>query len=237
MDVTCPVVKNVQQWTNSTGVKKINAILPLCTGADSLFYGNKCEEIYADIPSMTWMPYSFIGSTKKIISSHKSLVITGNQDGSIVSGSFEEFPWELPLLKSGAGLLSAARLNLESALRVLNSLPAYTSGSHPFGIGIHIDHQNDEEVIAAITNAEAKGWTVTVQWNGTPTSGISTLDLEEIYAKVIEAERGEYTDENGNHCMLDWGHYVTDTTDYKLFFSIYEAEQYFKLTKVEEQEV
>lgn len=160
------------------------------------------------------------------------------------SDFLEAFSGSLQLREFEGDLISAAKmhktfanciLNKESTLRILNSIPAYTSGNHPLGIGIHVDHKTDEEVLAAIANAEAKGWTLTVQWNGTPTSGISTLNLEEIYAKVTESEYGDYTDENGNKCMLDWGHYVTDTTDYKIFFSIYEAEQYFKLTKVEEQ--
>lgn len=138
-------------------------------------------------------------------------------------------------LSVGSGMFSKCELPKDIVLRVLNSIPLYTSGSHLLTIGINVDHRADEEVLAAIANAEAKGWRLTVQWNGTPTSGISTLDLEEIYAKVTESEYGDYTDENGSKCMLDWGHYVTDPTDYKIFSSIYEAEQYFKLTKVEEQ--
>lgn len=125
------------------------------------------------------------------------------------------------------------QFDAESACRILNNFPAKKLD---MTIGIHVDHQNDEEVLAAIADAEAKGWTLTVQWNGTPTSGISTMDLEEIWCKVTENEHGEYTDENGNRCMLEWGHYVTDTSGYKLFFSLVEAEQYFKLTKVTENE-
>lgn len=144
---------------------------------------------------------------------------------------------ELPKLSSIGNGFNGTQLNKVSVLKLLNQLPTWTSGDHLATIGIHVDNQTDADVLAAIADAEAKGWTLTVQWNGTPTSGISTLDLEEIYAKVVEHEMGDYTDENGNRCMLDWGHYVTDTTDYKLFFSLVEAEQYFKLTKVEVQEV
>lgn len=139
-------------------------------------------------------------------------------------------------LSTADGAFSSAQLTRESALHVLDILPTYTSGSHKLTIGIHVDHQTDEEVLAAIANAEAKGWTLTVQWNGTPTSGISMTDLEEIWCKVSESEYGEYTDENGNRCTLDWGHYVTDTTEYKLFYSLVEAEQYFKLNKIEVNE-
>lgn len=162
--------------------------------------------------------------------------VCGATEGYPVGGSkLRHWRLELPKLKTAGGLCASAQLTKESALFLLNTIPAWSDGSsHPISLGIHIDHQTDEDIINAIAEAEAKGWTLTLRWNGTPTSGVSTLDLKEIYAKVVEYEMGDYTDENGNRCMLDWGHYVTDTTGYKLFFSIYEAEQYFKLTKVEE---
>lgn len=141
-------------------------------------------------------------------------------------------------LESASNAFAKFRLSKESTLHVLNEvLPLWTDNKvHPITIGIHVDHKTDEEVLEAIANAEAKGWTLTVQWNGTPTSGIATTDLEEIYAKVTESEHGEYVNENGNRCMLDWGHYVTDTTEYKLVYSLVEAEQYFKLNKIEVNE-
>lgn len=139
----------------------------------------------------------------------------------------------------GAFAFDGCQLEKESALLVLNTIGAvkaeYREGhTFPLHVGIHVDHQNDEEVLTAIANAEEKGWTLTVQWNGMPTSGVTTTDLDEIWCKVTESENGDYTDENGNRCTLDWGHYVTDTTGYKLFFSLVEAEQYYKLTKQEE---
>ena len=237
LDITLPKCKLVNQWLDGCSrLKKVRAVLPVCTKAVSICYGVPVEEVYLDVPNVKTMSYGFSGSKiQKIKTSHDSLPIVGNDDG-FTNGLFTEWPWKLPCLERGKYLFSNCKLNKDSALRILNSIPSYADGSTRFlTIGIHVDHKTDEEVIAAIANAEAKGWTLTVQWNGTPTSGISTLDLEEIYAKVTESEYGEYTDENGTRCSLDWGHYVSDTTGYKLFFSIYEAEQYFKLTKVEEQ--
>lgn len=137
-----------------------------------------------------------------------------------------------------SAIFNGCILNKWSVLKFDETLPVphANNSNKNITLGIHVDHQNDEEVLAAISNAEAKGWTLAVQWNGTPTSGISTMDLEEIYAKVTESEYGDYTDENGDRCSLDWGHYVTDSSEYKLFFSLVEAEQYFKLKKVNENE-
>lgn len=127
-------------------------------------------------------------------------------------------------LSNGKGIFNDCRLNKSSALRVMTSIPAYTSGDHQLTIGIHVDHKSDDEVLAAIAEAEAKGWTLGVQWNGTPTAQASVtygLRKPPIYAKVSELENGER--------VLDWGHYVTDPTGYEEFRSVEAAREYFGL--------
>jgi len=131
-------------------------------------------------------------------------------------------------LESASWMFSQCILNKESVIRFVDSIPSYTSGNHPLTIGIHIDHKNDEEVLAAITNAEAKGWTLTVQWNGTPTSATSTFNMGMlIYAKVGELEHPDGTTEQ----YLDWGHYVTNWEErgYEQFRSLESAYEYFGL--------
>ena len=147
---------------------------------------------------------------------------------------FSVFNSELPSLESGNGMFNNVKLDKVSALRVLNSIPAYTSGSHPLTIGIHVDHQNDEEVLAAITNAETKGWTLTVQWNGTPTTQSATtygLRKSSIYVRVGEHEIQDGTTER----VLDWGHYVTNPEDYQEFSSLEEASEYFGISEDSEE--
>ena len=133
---------------------------------------------------------------------------------------------KVPALATANQMFNSCILNKESVIRFVDSIPSYTSGSHPLTIGIHIDHQTDEEVLAAISNAESKGWTLTVQWNGTPTSTASTMAMGSlIYAKVGEQELPDGTTER----VLDWGHYVTDETGYETFRSLESAYKYFNL--------
>lgn len=141
----------------------------------------------------------------------------------------------LPNLNDAEYAFFGTQLNKESVIHIAQIYPQRNTAL-PTHIGIHVDLKNDPEVLEAIALLESKNWTLTVQWRGTPTSGISTTDLEEIWCKVSESEYGEYTDENGNRCTLDWGHYVTDSSEYKLFYSLVEAEQYFKLNKIEVNE-
>ena len=125
-------------------------------------------------------------------------------------------------------MFTRAILNKQSALNVLTSIPTYTSGSHPLTIGIHIDHKTDDEVIAAIANAEAKGWTLTIQWNSTPTAQAAVtygLRRPTIYARVSEMQNPDGTTER----VLEWGHYVTDPENYEEFRSVEAAREYYGL--------
>ena len=134
-----------------------------------------------------------------------------------------------PKLHTGDAMFEGAILNKESVLRILGSIPSYTSGTHKLTMGIHVDHQTDDEVLAAIENAEAKGWTLTVQWNGTATAQVATYGLRRkpVYAKLATMELPDGTTEQ----YLDWGHYVTDwdANDYREFSSVEEAKEHFNI--------
>ena len=130
---------------------------------------------------------------------------------------------DLPKLKQIENGFDGTKLNKASILRLLGQLPAYTSGTHSGTIGIHVDHQHDDEVLEAIANAESKGWTLTIQWNGTPTAQAAVtygLRKPPIYAKVVELDGERY---------LDWGHYVTDETGYETFRSVEAAREHYGL--------
>lgn len=233
-----PELVNGRHLFNNARNLKVFSVteLPEVTDLHDTFIGTKLERIKLNVPKLTNLfgTFAWVTTLKwaevQLKNAYPADLIGGFRDCT----SLSHVRINLDHMRNSQWLFEGCQLDKDSTLHILTQLRTFTDGgTHNLSIGIHIDNKTDDEVIAAIANAEDKGWTLTMQWNGTPTSGISTLDLEEIYAKVIECEEGDYTDENGNRCMLDWGHYVTDTTDYKLFFSIYEAEQYFKLTKIE----
>lgn len=119
-------------------------------------------------------------------------------------------------------------LNAPSVIKLFNSFPTITQTDKTFTIGIHVDHQTNDEVLTAIANAESKGFNLVVQWNGTPTAQAATtygLRKPPIYAKVSEMERPDGTTER----VLEWGHYVTDPENYEEFRSVEAAREYFGL--------
>lgn len=144
--------------------------------------------------------------------------------------SLSEFqmPYLPQLTNMGQLGFTGTQLNKESILRLLGQLPSWSSGTHEATIGIHVDHQADDEVLSAIADAESKGWTLTLQWNGTATAQTaSTFGLRKppIFAKVGSIERPDGTTEQ----YLAWGHYVTNAEEngYQEFASAEEANAYF----------
>ena len=248
-----PELTKCYGFFKESGITSLKLSLPKAIELGNYCYGHqmgfcsnntKLEYLELDIPSAENVQSLCYGCNKvskiSLTSAHKVLYFSGGCCNCPKLTSFSidsentihsaKDAWNNCLLNKTSVLCIVRALAENPTKKLTSDAPGITT------LGIHVDHKTDEEVLAAIANAEAKGWTLTVQWNGTPTSGISTTDLEEIWCKVTECEYGEYTDENGNRCTLDWGHYVTDSSEYKLFYSLVEAEQYFKLTKVNENE-
>lgn len=126
-------------------------------------------------------------------------------------------------------------LDKPSVLRIANSAIPSSSGQG-FYIGIHIDLQNDTEVLDALALMETNGWVLTTQWNGTATAAaasVSTFGLRSpaIYAKLNTIEFSGGTTET----LLDWGHYVTNWEErgYQEFASLEAAKEYFNINQTE----
>lgn len=157
---------------------------------------------------------------------------------------FTLFEADLPSLSYAPNFMNQTILDKASALRILTTIPAYSGGEHPITIGIHIDHQADEEVLAAIEAATAKGWTVTTQWNGTATA--STFALRPtptlpVYVKCEQSEDGRYADASGTLFEVEWGHEVhspdgknPEELGYTIFNSLDEAMTTWGLTEYNE---
>jgi hypothetical protein len=146
--------------------------------------------------------------------------------------TLEIFDGTLPALSTGSGMFRDCQLNKESALRVLTSIPAHESGTHQITVGIHVDNKTDEEVLDEIERARSRGWTVTVQWNGTATASTFALrpaPKPPVYVKREQDAAGEYEDAAGQRYGVDWGHEVVsphgepEELGYELFASVEDA--------------
>lgn len=162
-------------FRTSTKLKKWSVDLPKATTTFYMFRGSTLEEFNGALPvvrsrydgeNKMFGTIGYTGQGLKVFKSSDFGIANGNKWFDYIQ-SFHAFEADLPKLTRGSLMFPSARLNKKSALRIFNSIPAYTSGDHPLTIGIHVDHQNDEEVLTAIADAEAKGWDFNraVEWN------------------------------------------------------------------------
>jgi hypothetical protein len=138
-----------------------------------------------------------------------------------------ELDAEFPSLKNANNFIGyGAYVTVNSAIKILRSLPAYSSGTHNFkDFYVHIDGETDEAMHEAVAEAEGKGWTLALIWEGTPTAAASTYSLRR--GRTVFAKMGE-PNEDGTP-SLDWGHYVTnwEAHGYREFGSVEEAAEFF----------
>lgn len=184
------------------------------TNAQSMFYGVflNIDTWTYDLPNVTNGEWGFPGGNLKIKQWKGNLNKLSNGYNMFNNQqTLFSFESDLPQLSRADGFMSGTILNKQSALRVLTTIPKYTSGTHNLTIGIHIDNQFDEDIIAAINSANDNGWNVTNQWNGNGTKDeiINPAIKEKLQTDLIQLPEGyvrcEYLESNENNQFIDTG--------------------------------
>lgn len=229
-------------------VTKFAIDLPKLTNWDELL--NSCPklvEIRCNLPECTAFGNAVRNSPKLAIFDGYIQNVT-DATNAFSGCALRVFTSTLPALIAGGGMFSNCALEKEYVVNILSSLQAATSAptewTWKFTIGIHFDHQSDEEVLAAISDATAKGWTVTTQWNGTATTSTYSLrptQSQPIYAKYEADELGMYIDANNVYYSVNWGHMISspdgkspEEFGYQEFASLEEALTTWGLTAIME---
>lgn len=211
--------------------------LPSLAGSASrLFQVCKAKAIECDLPLATSFGAGYCRSMLRFVGNTPNV---SNWNQTFVDcNSLEELDCDFRKATTAENMLNNCQVNKKTVLNICvgeKSIPSYTSGTHKLTIGMHADLENDEEVLEALDEASAKGWTITPQWNGTSTA--STFSLRPapprpVYAKLTAIEGQDGTEER----VLDWGHDVLnpdgkepEELGYTLFDSLEAAREYFNL--------
>lgn len=218
---------------NAYNLESANINAPNATVANSAFRWTRAlSRISADLESVVNAD-DFVTYAAELTSFYSDMPnLTNGRAMFYKCSALEYCEIEVPALSNGDQMFDGCILESYSVICICESLPEYTTGTHKITLGIHVDYQADEEVITAIQLAESKGWTVTVQWNGTPRTegedgGRYGLRKPPVYAKVVEWQAcdGRLRRE------LDWGQYVTNWEEngYQEFATVEEAREYFNM--------
>lgn len=178
-------------------LKRLNLAMGNATNINNTFMkntqGSNATKFESALPKVTTANNAFnylaLTETKYPVDVNGNCIWDSLLPQHVIDGVPQYKYLTLPKLTSGDLMFNGARLNKESIISILNSLPTYTSGTHKFTIGCHVDHKYDPEVNIAIKKCqnsfttpieekgatlpeevtENKGWTLTVKWAGTAT--------------------------------------------------------------------
>ena len=165
----------------------------------------------------------------------------------------------LPSLNTAGDMFSGCKLSSQSLFYIINTLPTYTSGSHPIMFGINALDTDEDRLRfaqelkysdwASLESAfTTKGWTPSWQYNA-PASPANTLSMftssSPIWFKLEEvtehdapyelvSEEGDKDTEKRYNCS--WFHSGADTEGYEYFGSFLEAFGYHGVIPVEYKE-
>lgn len=239
-DVEFPIATRVSAPARSIyKLKKLRIVAPLATASDSAFYWNQCrnQDWYIYYPKTKNMQSMFADCWYiEEIKGEFGMEATNLNYAYKKCPMLRVFPTNYPQAQTADAMFNECQIPGEAAIAVLNSFPAYTSGTHNVTMGIHVDYQNDPAVLAALDNATAKGWTIERQWNGTPTNTASTFGFTRIWARKAEAEQGEYVDSNGVRWHIAWCHSLStpdgstpEDHGYELYRNVEAAMEYWGL--------
>lgn len=159
-----------------SGFNTIKVVAPECTTAQNLARAvGGLTELYVDMPKCTTVttPPTAGGGNWGLCGASGSLrKLTTIMPKLLYGTYFAENCWGCREwygdLSSVTGLASGFNgwaMDAASVKRLADTLPTFTSGSHPIGWGVDKDLQNDPDVLADIQRVRDKGWSVTLQWN------------------------------------------------------------------------
>lgn len=181
------------KWLNISGLDFSNV-----TNIGNAFFSNqgyitysKIEADFSNVVSATrGFASRFLTELKYPVDENGVCIYNKGAGKQAIINGIPQYKYNtFPNLSEGSEMFSPSRLDKKSTISILESLPAYTSGSHPITIGIHVDHKYDPEVNVALKKCQNsyitpieelgatlpeeittdKGWTITAQWNGTAT--------------------------------------------------------------------
>lgn len=164
---------------NSSNVKEVIMKLPLVNnittaievdGRNGLYYVDTTERIYCELPLLQDGTYCFCRNTKLLEVEGDFHSLTNGTQFCRGCTSLYSFKANLPKLSNGASMFIDCVLNEESVLRILNTIPSYSSGSYPLHLGRNVNFASSNEIATllgtnvpiAAGNYSYKGWTITI---------------------------------------------------------------------------
>ena len=222
-------------FTEAYNVRKVKMYLPKAMDVNRVVHCDRAksalEELDVEAPIVDTNNYGGIAHIiQGLVQPKKIRIVLPKQRyiDQLFWNSYKYTPEKVevivPMMQSAEYGFTHFAFTKENAMPLFNQLRTFTSGKHLFDILLTSECKDDPEILEAISVAESKGWTLTVNFypSGdsyvTPTSTTYGMRKPTIYAKLDEVDGKPY---------LHTCHYATDPTGYEEFGSVEEAREYF----------
>ena len=228
------------------------------TNGDGMF--DSCSNItsfkYSDLSSLTTSGSMFIRCDKLSTFNSDLSSLTNGHGMFCFCSKLTSFTSSLSSLTHGQYMFDSNKLDAPSVKNIIDTIN--TVESAPLGIAMGCDsNPTDKDIFAQevgysdmttlLAALQNKGWTVSVQYNGRPSSNYSLRQPESlpVFVKLVEVVLPideeeispiyEYTSQDGSKFYnLDWFHETTGSTDtYTQFSSLNEAISHFNIKPIE----
>lgn len=179
---------NIYMFKNCTNLVEYNGSIPNVTNAQQMFYNTNIDRTEYDFPNVTQGNFLFSCINRITTSSvnfpkltngfemfgkcyrmttfnGKFPAMTNGENVFRYNYNFSNFEADLPVLSNGNNIFADCILNKDSVIRIINSIPQYSSGTHTLTLGIHKELENDADVAYYIQLAKNKGWNPVVKYN------------------------------------------------------------------------
>lgn len=223
-------------------LKKLNFAMGKISNAGNAFMGNyggrhTATVFESALPSLIQGTRMLNGGTSLLeakypVDKNGNCIWDSGLEQLILNGEPQFKYLTLPKLSNGSEMFTNARFNKETTLSILNSLPSYDSGSHPFGFSCDTDLVGDPDINLALkkvdtnyveltdlseTVTSGKGWTLTHKWIGNATENelmtkevrdrleLNSVSLPSGYKRCL------YLQDNGT-AWIDTNYTPTNTT-------------------------
>ena len=203
----------------------------------------------SELPSLTNGDCMFAACSNLTTFTHDLSSLTVGSYMFAGCSNLTAFTSDLSALTFGKSMFDKCKLNASSVKNIIDTINTVSSGELKLGMGCNNTTEDKDlfaqevgyaDMTSLLAALQAKGWTVTAQYNGRPTTTYGlrrpSEDILPVFVKLEETEdHADYTSEDGSKKFrLYYFHETTGSTEgYTQFNSLEEAIETFNIKQVE----
>ena len=236
-------------FSSCTNLTSFSSDLSSLTDGERMFYNcTNLTSFSSDLSSLTNGNAMFYTCSQLTSFSSNLSSLTNGRTMFADCSKLESFSSDLSSLMDGYNMFRMCKLDAHSVKNIIDTIKTY-SAKLTLGMGCNNTTKDIKlfaqevgyaDITALLAALSDKGWTVTAQYNGRPTTTYSlrrpSEDTLPVFVQLEETdEHADYTSEDGSKKFrLDWFHETTGSTEgYTQYATLEEAIEALNIKPIE----